>query len=135
MKADWGMRVARRVATRAVFDEHTLDALAGNVGQLVLVDEGHLAVLLLRRIREDAAERQGGDKQRTEDAFHGSPYSSVRGCGIRILPMSGGAIRLSRCGQGGPRPMARETACPPGPRRIRPPGQRRPHPGPPPPSD
>ena len=58
------MRVTRRVAARAVFDEHTLDALAGDIRQLVLVDEGHLGVLLLRRIREDAAERQGGDKQR-----------------------------------------------------------------------
>ena len=40
-----------RVAARAVFDEHALDALAGNVGQLVLVDQGHLGVLRLRRIR------------------------------------------------------------------------------------
>src|ERR671922_944716 len=62
------MRVARRVAARAVFDEHALDAFAGNVRQLVLVDEGHLGVLLLRRIGEDAAERQDGDKERTEDA-------------------------------------------------------------------
>src|SRR2546427_2346376 len=38
-------RVARRVAARAVFDEHALYALAGNVRQLVLVDEGHLGVL------------------------------------------------------------------------------------------
>src|SRR5919108_3620768 len=67
----FGMRVARRVAGRAVFDEHALDALAGNVRQLVLVDEGHLGVLRRRRSGEDAAERQGGDKQRTEDAFHG----------------------------------------------------------------
>ncbi len=37
------MRVTRRVAARAVFDERALDALAGNVRQLVLVDEGHLA--------------------------------------------------------------------------------------------
>src|SRR5438552_747383 len=66
------MRVARRVAARAVFDEHALDALAGNVRQLVLVDEGHLGVLRLWHIREDAAERQGGDKQRTENAFHGA---------------------------------------------------------------
>src|SRR4029077_2215763 len=58
----FGMRVTRRVAARAVFDEHALDALAGNVRQLVLVDEGHLGVLRLRRFREDAAERQGGDK-------------------------------------------------------------------------
>src|SRR5256712_6798488 len=65
------MRVARRVAARAVFDEHTLDALAGNVRKLVLVDEGHLGVLRLRRIGEAAAEWQGGDKQRTEDAFLG----------------------------------------------------------------
>src|SRR2546426_10507069 len=68
----FGMRVARRVAARAVFEEHALDALAGNVRQLVLVDEGHLGVLRLRRIGEDAAERQGGDKQRREDAFHGA---------------------------------------------------------------
>jgi hypothetical protein len=33
------MRVTRRVAARAVFDEHAFDALAGNVRQLVLVDE------------------------------------------------------------------------------------------------
>jgi hypothetical protein len=46
------MRVTRRVAARAVFDEHALDALAGNVRQLVLVNEGHLGVLRLRRIRE-----------------------------------------------------------------------------------
>src|SRR5262245_48476597 len=66
------MRVAGRVAARPVFDEHALDALAGNVRQLVLVDEGHLGVLRIRRICEDAAERQGGGKQRTEDAFHGA---------------------------------------------------------------
>ena len=66
------MRVTGRVAARAVFDEHALDALAGNVRQLVLVDEGHLGVIRLRRIREGAAKRQGGDKQRTEDAFHGA---------------------------------------------------------------
>src|SRR6516162_8283999 len=59
----FGMRVARRVAARAIFDEHALDALAGNVWQLMLVDEGHLGVLRLGRIREDAAERQGRDKQ------------------------------------------------------------------------
>jgi hypothetical protein len=39
------------------------------VRQLALV-EGHLGVLLLRHIRENAAERQGGDKQRIEDAFN-----------------------------------------------------------------
>src|SRR5215470_12885338 len=68
----FGMRVTRRVAARAVFDEHALDALAGNVRQLVLVDEGHLGALRLRRIGEDTAERQGGDEQRTENAFHGA---------------------------------------------------------------
>jgi len=35
-KRGFGMRTARRVAARAVFDEHILDALAGNVGQRVL---------------------------------------------------------------------------------------------------
>src|SRR5258705_1488433 len=65
--------MAKRVAARAVFDEHALDALAGNVRQLVLVDEGHLGVLRLRRIGgEGAAERQGGDKHRTEYAPHGA---------------------------------------------------------------
>src|ERR687888_1947703 len=80
----FAMRVASRVAARAIFDEHTLDALAGNVRQLVLVDEGHLGVLLLRRIREDAAERQGDDKQRIEDAFHGA-YLSIGGSGFCLL--------------------------------------------------
>jgi len=71
--ATFGMRVARRIAARAVFNQHALDALAGNVGQLVLVEQGHLGVLRLRRLREDAAERQGGDKQRTENAFQRTP--------------------------------------------------------------
>src|SRR5215469_17352828 len=62
MKAD--LRVAAR-ARRA-----PLDTLAANVRQRVLVDEGHLGVLRLRRIRKDAAERRRGDKQQTEDAFH-----------------------------------------------------------------
>jgi hypothetical protein len=68
----FGMRVTGRIAARALFDEDALDALAWNVRQLVLVDEGHLGVLRLRHIREDSAEWQGGDKQRTENAFHGA---------------------------------------------------------------
>src|SRR5215469_9259566 len=68
----FGMLVTRRVTAWAVFDEDAFDALAGNVRQLVLVDEGHLGVLLFRRIREDTGERHGGGKQRTEDAFHGA---------------------------------------------------------------
>src|ERR1700757_3338582 len=62
----FSMRVTRRVAAGAVFDEHALDALAGNVRQFVLVDERDLGVLRLRRIREDASERRAGDQQRTE---------------------------------------------------------------------
>jgi hypothetical protein len=50
------MRVTRRVATRTVFDEHALHALAGDIRQLVLVDEGHLGIFRLWRIREDTAE-------------------------------------------------------------------------------
>jgi len=69
--------VAWRIAARAVFDEHALDALAGTVRQLVLVDEGHLGVLRLGRIRKDAAKRQSGDKQRTEDAFQGQFATSA----------------------------------------------------------
>src|SRR5215510_2272528 len=82
----FGMRVTRRVAARAVFDEHALDALAGNVRQLVLVDEGHLGVLRLRRLREWAAERQGGDKQRTEDAFHEALSSQLADAGSGCCP-------------------------------------------------
>jgi hypothetical protein len=52
------MRVTRRVAAWSVFHENTLDALAGNVRQLVLVHESHLRVLRLRRIGEYGAERQ-----------------------------------------------------------------------------
>src|ERR1700739_1337996 len=68
------MRLGGRVRARGVFDEHALDPLAGTVRQLVLVDEGHLGVLFLRRIREGAAERQGGDKQGTEGAVHVAPF-------------------------------------------------------------
>src|SRR5262249_13149209 len=82
----FSMRVTRRVAARAVFDEYALDALAGNVWQLVLVDEGHLGVLRLRRLREDAAERQGGDKHRTEDAFHGALLRSAASPARRLRP-------------------------------------------------
>src|SRR5919198_163820 len=89
------MRVARRGAARAVFDEHTLDALAGNVRELVLVDEGHRGVLRLRRLGEDAAARQGGDKQRTENAFHGAS-PSVGGWRLRRWPVRGGAMRRAR---------------------------------------
>src|SRR5262245_41126873 len=71
------MRVTGRGAARAVFDQHTLDALARNIRQLVLIDERHLGVL--RRICEDAAKRQRGDKQRTEDAFHGGPILGSAG--------------------------------------------------------
>jgi hypothetical protein len=66
----FGMRVNRRVAAPAVFDEYALDALAGNVRQLVLVvDECHLGILRLGCIRDDTAERQGADKKRTEMRF------------------------------------------------------------------
>src|SRR5262249_47366839 len=68
-----GMRMAGRETARAVFDQHTLDALAGDVRQLVLVDEGHLGVLRRRRrLGNRAAERQYGNQQRTEDALHGA---------------------------------------------------------------
>ena len=52
-----------------------------------LVDEDYLSVLLLWRIRERAAERQGGNKQRTEDAFHAAPILQLAeagsGCCLR----------------------------------------------------
>ena len=68
------MRVTGRVAARAVFDEHALDALAGNVRQLMLVDKRHFGILLLRRTRKDASERQGGEEQRTDDSFQWTPF-------------------------------------------------------------
>src|SRR5262249_477901 len=68
----FGMRVTRRIAARAVFDEYALEALAGNLRPPGPVGQGHLGGLRLQGLREDAAERQGGDKQRTEDAFHGA---------------------------------------------------------------
>src|SRR5215475_1037609 len=95
-ESGFGMRVARRVAARTVFDKHDLDAFAGNVRQLVLVDESYLGVLRLQRIREDAAERQDDDKQRTEDAFHGAPILRLAECGIRLLPLSGGSPGWNR---------------------------------------
>src|SRR5215475_7413501 len=85
-ESGFGMRVARRVAARAVFDEHALDTLAGNVRQLVLVDGGHLGVLRLRRIGENAAERQGGDEQRTEEAFQNR--EGLRGDDLHSEPPS-----------------------------------------------
>jgi hypothetical protein len=105
----FGMRVTRRVAASAVFDEHALDALAGNVRTPVLLDGGLLGVLRLRRIGEDASERQCGDKQRTEHAFHGVVLS-VGGCEIRHLPVSVGANRLKRSGRAAFRPTARANA-------------------------
>src|SRR5262249_13461209 len=131
----FGMRVTRRVAAWAVFDEHAFDALAGNGRQLVLVDEGDLGVLRRRRIREDAATRKRGDKQRTEDAFHGAPILRLARCGIRLLPVSGGTIRRNRCGRGALRPTARASAPQPGRRSIVPRGRSRPYAGRRPPSD
>src|SRR5262249_33753365 len=98
----FGMRVTRRVAARAVFDEHALDALAGNVRQLVLVDEGHLGVLRLRRLREDAAERQGGDKQRTEDAFHEALSSQLADAGSRLFLRRLHLAEIKTCSRSNP---------------------------------
>src|SRR5262249_37837384 len=88
----FGMRVARRIAARAVFDEHTLDALAGHVRQFVLVDERHLGILRLRRVRQHAAERQAGDYQRPELTLHGF-RPLPRKAEFRLLPATLGAIR------------------------------------------
>src|SRR4029450_6616987 len=38
------------------------------------------------------------------------PYPSVGRCGIRLLLVSGGAIRRNRCGRGAPRLTARASA-------------------------
>jgi len=75
------MPMGGRSAARPVLDEHCTQTLAGHVRQLVLLDEGHLGVLKLRLIREDASERQCGDKQRTEDAFHGDSILRLANAG------------------------------------------------------
>src|SRR4029079_463036 len=62
--------VGRRVPAWAVLDEHALDALAGNVRQLVLVEESFLGVLLPRRSGEGATELQGRGKNQTKHVFH-----------------------------------------------------------------
>ena len=80
------MRVTRRVTARAAFNQHALDALAGNVRQLVLIGEGHLGVLRLRRSRENAAARQDSDKQQTAD----------KGCVFMEVPI----LRLADAGSG-----------------------------------
>src|SRR6185312_8129182 len=95
----FGMRVGRRVPARAVLDEHGLQALPGNVRQLVLVDESHLDVLRCRCIGESAAERHCGDKQRIEEASHAALSFAWR-MELRLPPDSGGAIRTDRCGRG-----------------------------------
>ncbi len=64
-----------------------------------------------------------------------SPDPSVRGRGIRLPPVSGGAIRRGRCGRVGPPPMARASAPRPGRRSIGRRGRARPDAGLPPPSD
>jgi hypothetical protein len=50
-------------------------------------------------------------------------------CGIRLLPVSGGAIRRNRCGRGALRPTARAKPPRPGCRSIGPRGRARPHAG------
>ena len=72
-----------RSGARPVLDEHGPQALAGHVRQLVLGDQGHLGVLLRRRLREGAAERQGGDKQQkgSEQKMRFMEPPLVGGCG------------------------------------------------------
>src|SRR5262249_43485488 len=62
-------------------------------------------------------------------ATTGSPYSSVGGTGISVLPVSGGAIRRDRCDQGALRPTAPASAPRPGRGSIGPRGRSRPHGG------
>ena len=121
------MRVSRRVAAQAVFDQHALDGPAGNVRQLVLVDEGRLGVLRLWLICENAAERQGWRQAANRGCV--SWRLSVGECAIRLLLASGGAIRPNRCGRGAPRPTAPTSAPLSGHRSIGPRGHSRPHAG------
>jgi hypothetical protein len=94
---------------------------------------------LFRRIRGRFCRRQTVPRTWRQAADRGcvawSPYPSVGGCGIRLLPSSGGAIRRNRCSQGAPRPTARASAPRPGRRSIGPRGRSRPHAGRRPPSD
>jgi hypothetical protein len=97
------MRVTGRVAVWAILDEHSLDALAGNVGQLVLLDERYLDVLLLRRICDGPTERQRGDKQKTKHEFHGALPLDPE-CSIGLSHASSGAGRRALSGGGARRP-------------------------------
>jgi hypothetical protein len=65
------MRVTRRVVARTAFDEHALDALAGNVRRLVLADQVTLAFFDFGASARTFP-NGGWRQQRTEDAFHGA---------------------------------------------------------------
>src|SRR2546421_9814634 len=115
------MPVARRVAARAVFDEHALDALAGNVRQLVLVDEGHLGVLRIGASARTLPNGRVATSSEQRMRFT-EPSPSVGGCRIRLLPVSGGDIRRNRCDPGALRTSARASAPRPGRPRYGAPG-------------
>jgi len=129
-------------AARALYSRHSVEDISRHdAGARNLRVTSQRIDELIEEARNDfdasarTLPRQGGDKQRTEDAFHESPYPSVGGCGIRLLRVSGGAIRRNRCGRGAPRPTARASAPRPGRRSIGPRGRSRPHAGRRPPSD
>src|SRR5262252_8745126 len=86
------MRVTRRVAARAAFEEHALDALAGNVRQLVLVDETDAAEARLaprheRALLDPAAEVSGlgvaHDLARVNDRLQIAGDDFVERCSFR----------------------------------------------------
>jgi hypothetical protein len=73
----WYRRIGGRPGPLVVFSS-TRDFLA-DIHRMtgLLVNQGYLGVLRLRRIREDAIERQSGDKQRAEDAFRGALLPAI----------------------------------------------------------
>ena len=81
-----------------------------------------------RRVGHDLIAQRYRRHALRDRAFHG-PYPSVGGCGIRLLPVSGGAIRRNQCGQGALRPTARASAPRPGRRSIGPRGRSQPYAG------
>ena len=83
------MRMARRVTARAVFDEHALDTLAGDVRQLVLIGthfknfceqilrcyRPHQGKRLTRRWRAKLKYHDDGDQN--GPAYHGTEYDQA----------------------------------------------------------
>src|SRR5215472_13090071 len=64
------MRMALRMAAGTILDEHSLDALARNIRQLVLVHERDPRIGRLRSVGDGVSQRCRSEKQRAEESLH-----------------------------------------------------------------